>query len=117
MDVRSANVKRVKIAMETSTSYVIAAGPDGLKDVLNELLEKSRQDPLFARQEHHVLYQLGNQKTMIRIDTDQAPFKFWCYDLLGRPITVVLKNTLADFLWEHWGEKELRLQDVTDQNK
>lgn len=103
--------------MDKSESYIIAEGPEGLKNVLSEFLIKSKQDPLFAKQEHHVLYQLGNQKTMIRVDTDKTPFKFWCYDLMGRPITIVLKNIIADFLWEHWGEKKLSLQDVTDQNK
>lgn len=103
--------------MQTPESYIIAEGPEGLTKILEELLEKTKQDPGFAKQEHHVLYQLGSQKSMIRIDTDQTPFKFWCYDLMGRPITLPMKEVLTRFLWKHWGEKAVSLQEVTELNK
>ncbi len=104
--------------METpGEDYIIAEGPEGLKNILEELLEKSKQDPVFARQEHFVLYTIGNLKSLMKVGTDQAPFKFWCYDLMGRPITLAMKEVLTQFLWEHWGEKEISLQDVTEQNK
>jgi hypothetical protein len=103
--------------MDIAKNYVIAEGASGLKDVLIELLQHSQIDPSFAQQEHHVLYKLGNQKTMIRVDTEQAPFKFWCYDLLGRALTLPVKDTLADFLWENWGEKNNHFQDKMDLNK
>ncbi|MEO8401947.1 MAG: hypothetical protein ABI597_09180 [Gammaproteobacteria bacterium] len=92
--------------MSIPAEYIIAEGPEGLKKILAEFLEKSRNDPIFAKQKHHVLYQLGSQKSMIRIDTDRTPFKFWYYDLMGRAATVAVKDVLADFLWDNWGEKQ-----------
>lgn len=103
--------------MGTPESYIIAEGPEGLKKILEELLEKTKQDAVFAKQAHYVLYQLGNLKSMIRIDTDQVPFKFWCYDLMGRPITLPMREVMSQFLWEHWGVKDISLQDVTEENK
>jgi hypothetical protein len=93
-------------AVDNVEEYTIAEGPEGLTETLNELLEKSLKDPMFAVQEHFVLYKLGGQKSMIKIDTSQQPFRFWYYDLMGRPMTVSVKETIAKFLWEKCGEKE-----------
>src|SRR3990167_10437722 len=98
--------------MDTTNHYVVAEGPDGLTKILQEFLEKSKNDSTFAAEKHYVLYQLGSQKSMLCVDTDKTPFKFWYYDLMGRPATEAVKETIANFLWEHWGEKE-ELQDVT----
>lgn len=94
-----------------SLQYIPAEGPEGLTGVLERLLEKkiSNQENLPA--EHYILYQLGNQKSLIKVDTSEQPFLFWYYDLLGRPATEVVKRTIAQFLWERCGEKERFFQE------
>lgn len=92
--------------MDISKDYIIAEGPEGLEKVLNELLEKIKKDPKFATDEHFILYQLANQKSLIKVDTSQQPFVFWYCDLMGRPITTIVKETLSDFLWNKCGGRE-----------
>lgn len=95
---------------EQQQMFIPAEGPTGLMEVLEDLLTKSKQDPEFAAQEHIILYQLGNQKSLIKVDLSQPPGKFWYNDLLGRPITKAVENTIAEFLWTKCGEKERYLQ-------
>lgn len=92
--------------IEIPPNHIVADGPEGLERVLDELLEKSKTDTQFASDEHFILYQLANQKSLIKVDTSQLPFKFWHNDLMGRPATVAVKHTIAKFLWEKCGEKE-----------
>ena len=96
---------------DTPSQYLIAEGPGGLQSVLNQLLQKSQQDAVFAASDHYVLYQLNEQQSLIKIDMSQRPFQFWYYDLLGRPATEAVKNVIADFLWEKCGESTLYLQE------
>lgn len=84
---------------------IIAEGPDSLYQVLQELLAKSKADKSFASAEHYVMYQLGSQRSLIRVETASLPFKFWHYDLMGRPVTVAVKDTIARFLLEECGVK------------
>jgi hypothetical protein len=91
--------------------YLIAEGPIELSAVLNNLLEKAQQDSSFAMADHYVLYQLGSQQSLIKVDLSQRPFQFWYYDLLGRPATAAVKKTIAQFLWDKCGEAELYLQE------
>jgi hypothetical protein len=100
--------------MEIPKNSIIADGPEGLTRVLNELLEKAKSDPIFAGEEHFILYQLNAQKSLIKVDAKQVPFNFWHYDLMGRPATTVVKDTIARFLWEKCGERERYLQDVNN---
>lgn len=86
--------------------YVLANGPDGLAKVLDSFLARCEKDPDFAIQEHYILYQLGSQKSLIKTDMSEKPFHFWYYDLLGRPATNAVKETIGRFLWEKGGEKE-----------
>jgi len=97
--------------MEMRDEYILADGPLGLEKVLDELLEKSKSDTSFASQAHYVLYELGNQRSLIKIDTDQFPFKFWHFDLMGRPATKVIRETIVRFLWEKCGIKEEYSED------
>jgi len=92
--------------MHIEEGNIIAEGPEGLEAVLMELLQKTQTDPQFAEQEHYILYKLGNQKSLIKADLSKKPFKFWHYDLLGRPATLAVKDTIAQFVWEMGGEKE-----------
>ena len=85
---------------------ILAEGPEGLAKVLDELLGKTRSDPDFAAAEHYIFYRLGDQKSLIKVDTRQLPFIFYYSDLLGRPATRAVKDTIAKFLWEKCGEKE-----------
>ena len=98
--------------MGISTDHIIANGTEGLEKVLDDLLEKTKDDPLFASQSHYILYQLGSQKSLIKVDTVQSPFRFWYYDLMGRPATTAVKETIARFIWDKCGEKDRALQGV-----
>ena len=104
----------MKILNDCGNDYIVAEGPDGLEKILDELLEKTNQDPSFAKQTHQVLYRLGNQKSVIKIDTSERPFKFLHYDLMGRPATLPIKETIARFLWEKCGEKERFIKEQTE---
>ena len=91
---------------------IIAEGPAGLASVLDEMLTKTKADTGFAREEHYILYRLGDQKSLIKVDTNQLPFIFYYSDMLGRPATKAVKDTIARFLWEKCGEKEKYTQDT-----
>ncbi|MBA3661664.1 MAG: hypothetical protein H0W64_08055 [Gammaproteobacteria bacterium] len=91
--------------------YIIANGPEGLKEVLQALFEKASNDPDFATVDHFVLYELGDQRSLIKVDTAKEPYQFWYNDLLGRPATKIVRETIADFLWEKFGDGEISLKD------
>lgn len=86
--------------------YDLAAGPEGLMDLLNVYLEHANTDESFAKQPHYILYQWGSQESVIKVDTSEKPYHFWYCDLQGRPMTLAVKAIIADFLWEKCGEKE-----------
>lgn len=94
-----------------SLQYTPADGPEGLAKVLDSLLEKNQHNREPGNTEHYILYQLGNQQSLIKVDMSQAPFQFWYYDLLGRPATRIVKETIARFLWDKCGEKERFFQE------
>lgn len=101
--------------MGISTDHIVANGPEGLEKVLGDLLAKTKDSDHFAKQEHYILYQLGSQKSLIKVDTKQVPFKFWHFDLMGRPATVAIKETIARFIWDKCGVKELAAQqDISE---
>lgn len=100
--------------MESATTpfqYDIADGPEGLSRLLEKYLERVKSDEEFAKEEHYILYSLGEQRSYIKLDMSQWPFQFWYSDLLGRPATRIVKDTIADFLWEKCGEKERFMKD------
>lgn len=86
--------------------YEIAQGPDGLTQVLDDMLLRTKTDPQFAAEEHYILYQLGQQRSLLKVDLSEQPFQFWYFDLLGRPATNAVKDVVAKFLWEKGGEKD-----------
>ena len=98
---------------ELPSDYVLANGPDGLMQALESFLSAAQQDPAFISDDHYILYQLGDQKSLIKVDMTQRPYHFYYRDLLGRPATRAVKDTIAHFLWEKCGEKELYLQGLT----
>lgn len=98
--------------MEIPENCIIAEGPEGLDRILNELLEKAKNDSLFASEEHYILYKLGGQKSLIKVDTKSMPFKFVYNDLLGRPATTVVKDIIAKFLWEKCGGKDWYMREI-----
>ncbi len=95
-----------------SKKYIPAQGPEGLKHVLEDLLEKSKQDRAFAAKEHFIIYQLGDQKSLIKVDMSEDPVLFWYFDLLGRPATRIVKKTIFDFLWDKCGVREKYIQEL-----
>lgn len=89
---------------DLTQEYIIAEGPEGLKTALEALYAKASLDPVFAASEHYILYQLGDQRSLIKVETEEEPYQFWYNDLLGRPATKVVKDIIADFLWEKFGD-------------
>lgn len=102
---------------ELPPDYEVAEGPDGLMSVLEGLQAKASQDPAFISQDHFILYQLGSQKSIINVDMTQTPYHFTYNDLLGRPATNAVKETIARFLWEKCGEKERYLKELTERGE
>lgn len=86
--------------------YDLAAGPEGLMSVLNDYLHHATEDKAFASEPHYILYKMGSQESVIKVDVSRRPFHFWYCDLQGRPMTLAVKAVIADFLWEKCGEKE-----------
>jgi hypothetical protein len=103
--------------MDIPENCIIAEGPEGLSQVLDILLVKTKQDPIFAAQEHNILYQLGSQKSLIKVDTSSIPFKFQHFDLMGRPATMAVKDTIGRFLWEKCGGEEWYIKEVFSKSK
>lgn len=103
--------------MENEMGYIVAKGPEGLDEVLSDLLDKSKIDPIMKAKPHYILYELGNQKSLVKMDMSDWPILFWYYDLLGRPATSVVKDAIARFLWEKAGEREWYLKEKVAQEK
>ena len=93
-------------------NYHPAQGSAGLRQVLDDLLEQSKNDPIFATKEHFIMYRIGDQKSLIKVDMSEDPVLFWYFDLLGRPATRIVKKTIFDFLWEKCGVREKYLQEL-----
>ena len=53
-------------------NYITAQGPEGLRQVLEDLLQKSTQDTAFAAEPHMVRYLLGNQQSLIKVDMSES---------------------------------------------
>jgi hypothetical protein len=86
--------------------FTIAEGPQGLMEVLSHFQQQAEQDADFRATQHYIMYCLKDQKSLIKVDVSERPFQFWYCDLLGRPATNVVKDTIAEFLWEKCGEKD-----------
>ena len=86
--------------------HTVADGPQGLMEVLVSFLQQAEQDAAFRTQDHYIMYRLMDQKSLIKVNMSERPYQFWYYDLLGRPATNAVKETVAEFLWEKCGEKE-----------
>ena len=89
-----------------SLQYVSADGPDGLASILSDFYEKAKHDLTFAAEGHYILYKLGDQKSLIKVDMSQDPIQFYYNDLLGRPATRIVKETIARFLLNIYGDRE-----------
>jgi hypothetical protein len=97
--------------MQNEMGYIVAKGPEGLTAVLDDLLAQSKADPGVKEKDHYILFELGSQKSLIKMDMTVTPFLFWHYDLLGRPATATIKEVLARFAWEKCGQKESYLKE------
>lgn len=91
--------------------YIPAEGPEGLWNVLNDLLEKSQSLPESQPAEYYLKYHIGSQVSLIKVDFHADPVHFWYYDLQGRPPTNSVKETIAKFLWEKCG-MQAKLENV-----
>lgn len=93
--------------METINPEVtVAEGPQDLKAVLANFRDKAQQDAEFRTKDHYIMYRLKDQKSLLKVDLSQQPYQFWFYDLLGRPATNAVKDTVAEFIWESASEGE-----------
>lgn len=92
--------------------YDVAEGPTGLREVLDSYFSKYQNDPTFAQEGHYILYTLGEQRSLIRVDASAIPFHFRYCDLLGRPATKSVKEVIARFLWDRCGEKERYMKEL-----
>jgi hypothetical protein len=93
-------------AKELTFQYDVAEGPEKLRELLDTYLTKTQNDLNFASIGHYILYTLGEQRSLIRVDTSEIPFRFRYCDLLGRSATRAVRDTIAKFLWERCGERE-----------
>jgi len=103
----------MRYGVMTLPDYVCVEGSDGLMKVLDQFLDEYRQGKALDTP-RYVLYQLGSQRSLIRVDIDQLPFRFWYCDLLGRPATITVKRTIAAFLLDKCGEKERLAKELSD---
>lgn len=97
--------------MENEMGYIVASGPEELEQVLGNLLVQSKTDEDIKANAQYILYELGSQKSMIKMDMRDWPVAFWHYDLLGRPATSTIKDVISRFAWEKCGEKEWYYQE------
>ncbi len=86
--------------------YDLAPGPEALMHLLESYLTAVEKDQAFSGTPRYILYKMGAQESVIKVDTSQRPFQFWYCDLQGRPMTMSVKAVIADFLWEKCGGKE-----------
>src|SRR5690349_7555645 len=101
-ELRNPSMIAIEDIEEKKDSYKIAKGPDELALILDLLLENLKNNP-DSEKLHTILYELGHQKSLIKVDLNQHPFKFWYNDLLGRPATKTVKEVIAKFLWK-WNQ-------------
>lgn len=80
-------------------NFIDARGPEGLRNVLDSLLQKSDK-------QHYINYKNGNQQAWIKADFSKEQPYFWYCDLQGRPLTKGVQFAIADFLWEKCGFRE-----------
>jgi hypothetical protein len=98
------------INQELLVGAITADGPDGLMQVLDQLRVKSEQ--VTQDKEFVILYQLGSQRSILKVDFNQKPYHFFYKDLLGRPMTKAVEQTIAQFLSNHCGEWESVKKEV-----
>ena len=89
---------------DLSINWDIAAGSVDLVRILNDLLDKIKQNPELTAKEYNILYQMGMQRSMLQVDATERPFIFRHYDLDARAATAPVKNAIKDFLWQHWAQ-------------
>ena len=76
-----------------------AKGPDGLKEVLENILAEPNK-------KHDIRYEIGSQISDIEVDMSVSPIIFQYSDTKGRPATPNIKKIIADFLWEKCGDNK-----------
>jgi len=98
-----------------TVSYEVAEGPQQLRQLLDNYLIEHEKNPTLTNNDRYILYTFGEQRSLIRVDTTSVPFHFRYCDLLGRPATKSVKETIAGFLWEKCGEKERYTQAFNEE--
>lgn len=110
--------------MTHPTDYTVAEGLDGLQHTLVDLIDHARRGSLGDNQTQYVLYRLGQQQSLLRIDLNTAPMQLWFYDLDGRPASSGLVSALGKVFWEQlmtnkpafevWRDEVFRTQQFND---
>lgn len=94
------------MALGRLPNHTVVAGPEALKAALVRLWEACQNSPEIAKQDHYLLYQRGNQQSVLKIELNKKPFQFWYCDRDGRPMMPLMKRELANFTWENGVSKE-----------
>lgn len=93
MEMREDEKKRVQDNIEGP--YYRAIGSQELEQVLATLLENAQRDLHFAKKIHTILYEFGQQRSLIKVDFHQR--KAWYNDLLGRPAPLIIKDAFSKY--------------------
>lgn len=98
--------------METEREYQVVKGPEELERLLDNLLAQTKNDNHLKLKPYFILYEWGNQKSLLKVDLSEQPVVFWHDDLLGRPATSTVKEVIARFVWQNCGEKEWYFKEL-----
>lgn len=82
------------------TEFMRVMGPEALYNQLKECALFAKQNSAYASSEHYILYQLGMQKSLIKLDFSHDPLQIWYCDLQNRPVTNKVKEAVLRFIQE-----------------
>jgi hypothetical protein len=79
-------------------AYHIAKGQEALETKIKELWEKSQTDAAVKKEPQDILYNLGQQFALIKVDFSKDPIKFWHDDFaFDRAAIMPIKNAILNF--------------------
>lgn len=90
--------EQVLLFMKPSYDYIPVQGLDHLSETLEMLYFKIKANPTLSSEDKYVLFQLGNQKSLLRITFAEEMPHFAYFDLFERPMTKNIKTVLINFL-------------------
>jgi hypothetical protein len=88
-----------------------AHGPDELIQSLEGLYERANRDARFAAQPHYVLFQIGQQSSLLRFDIHKR--KVYHFNIDGYAATAPVKVAVQQFLEKAGGTLEADFHDIS----